>query len=292
MLGGPSHRPAHRLPHRAPSQPPAPGPSLGPSLGPYCAPLIPLAPPLISTRHQALGDRGGQVATSTTAAWLAEEARREASRPGSPPFAAAAAAASPPFVAGVVTGASGDLSQPQAREEELAAAGSGSEGLFGGLRQALSTAPQALSQGRDVQVKVEPQWSEDDNGDRVAYALEMEQPPPAVTRLDLTRQSNEGARSPRVSKARHMAAALCPGCNSVHPTTLWAQAATLCTHTQVVAICIQVRLDVPRQEGAELTEERADQRDTEVERQRRLYKQWREAEEVPQPYVLEAATLC
>ena len=59
----------------------------------------------------------------------------------------------------------------------------------------------------------------------------------------------------------------------------------MCTNTQVVAICIQVRLDVPRQEGAELTEERADQRDTEVERQRRLYKQWREAEEVPQPYV-------
>ena len=212
MLGSPSHRPAHRLPHRAPSQLPAPGPSRGC----HC-PLIPLALPLKSTRHQALGNRGGQVATSTTATWLAEEARREASRSGSPPFAAAAAAESPPFVAGVVPGASGDLSQPQAREEELAAAGSGSEGLFGGLRQALSTAPHALSQGRDVQVKVEPQWSEDDNGDRVAYALEMEQPPPAVTHLDLTRQSDEGARSPRVSKARHMAAAPCPGCNSVHP---------------------------------------------------------------------------
>jgi hypothetical protein len=42
-----------------------------------------------------------------------------------------------------------------------------------------------------------------------------------------------------------------------------------------------VRLDVPRREGAELIEGRADQRNTEAERQRRLYKQWREAEEVP-----------
>ena len=208
MVGSPPHRPPHRPPHYR---------LLLPHHNPSTAP------------HQALDHVG--LATSTTAAWLAEEARRPASRPGSPLgleicVAAAAATMSPSFVA-----EAGGLShQPQAREKELAAAGSAGEGLLGDLRQALSTAPHALSQGRYVQV--EPLWSEDDNGDRVAYALVMEQPPPAVTHLDLTTQSNEGARSPRVSKARHMAAAYMPRLQ-------------LCVKTQSLAICSNMHPGAP-----------------------------------------------
>ena len=167
-----------------------------------------------------------------------------------------------------------DLSQPQARDEEVAAAGLGGDGLSGGLRQAPSTAPHALSQGRDAEV--EPQWYEEDNGNRVGYALATQQPPPEVTRLDLTARSNEGARSPRVSKARHMhehvaaaphaqEATVCPtlmgpGCNLLCPS---------CGH-----IWIQVRLDLSRQESEELSEGQESQSDTEAERQRQLHIQW------------------
>ena len=67
---------------------------------------------------------------------------------------------------------------------------------------------------------------------------------------------------------------------------------------------MQVRIDVARHDGPDPTEGlaeelaevraegRAEGREAEVEQRRRLYKQWREAEEVTQPCVSEAAPLC
>ena len=96
------------------------------------------------------------------------------------------------------------LSGPEAQVEEMAAAGPGG-GIFGGLRQALSAAPHALSEGEEWHA--EPLLSEDDDGDRVVTtpAMEPPLPLPAVTHLDLrdlVPQSSAAARSPRVSKAR------------------------------------------------------------------------------------------